>query len=206
MKTEIICITDRSGSMASIENDANGGFNSFIEAQKSVDGEARVTHVWFDTEYELLYRALPIASVPPMRLQPRGGTALLDAIGRTLNDQGKRIKDEGWADLVIVCILTDGGENSSVEYTRTRIQEMVSHAEATGWKFVFLAANQDAFAAARSLGSAGVLAKNFSYDGMGTTMAYAATSASVTALRAGHSLQAASDLMDAELAAGKQPL
>lgn len=202
MKTEIICITDRSGSMDAIQHDADGGFNSFIEAQKAVEGEARVTHIWFDTEYELLYRALPIANVPPMKLQPRGGTALLDAIGRTLNEQGKRIKEEGWADLVIVCVLTDGGENSSREFTRERVQEMVKHAEANGWRFVFLAANQDAFAAARSLGSIGTLAKTFAYDGAGTTMAYAATTASVSALRGGMSMNAASAVMD-DVLAGK---
>lgn len=187
MKTEILTITDRSGSMASIRNDVIGGYNQFLKDQKAGEGEARITSVQFDNEYNVLYTALPISEAPELTdktFVPRGGTALYDAIGRTLNEQGKRIHDEDWADLVVVCIITDGEENSSHEYTSERIKQMTKHAEENNWKFIFLAANQDAFKAGEAIGMARM---SMSYDAnaAGAAMAYASTSATVNALRRG---------------------
>jgi hypothetical protein len=85
----------------------------------------------------------------------------------------------------VVCVITDGGENASREYTQAKVKEMTKHAEANGWKFVFLAANQDAFAAAQSFGSSGLYAGNFMANAAGTQAAYAATGATVRSLRAG---------------------
>src|SRR5574342_1273726 len=139
MKTEILVITDRSGSMVTIANDVIGGYNTFIEEQRKIPGEEKVSFTQFDTEYEVIYAGKPLADVPKLDNQtfvPRGGTALLDAIGRTLNEQGQRIATEDWADLVIVCIMTDGEENSIRECTRELIQEMTAHAEKNGWKFI----------------------------------------------------------------------
>lgn len=185
MKTEIIVITDRSGSMASIKKDADGGFDTFIAEQRLVPGECRVTQIMFDDKVETQYAAKALADVPPLNLQPRGSTALLDAIGQALNTQGARIKAEAWAELVIVTIITDGGENASREYSRDQIKTMIEHAEKNGWKFVFLAANQDAFAAGGSLGINPLYTKNFAATAAGTQQAYASTSATVRSLRGG---------------------
>lgn len=184
MKTEIINIIDRSGSMQFIDKDACGGFNTFIKEQREVPGEARVTTILFDHLYEASYQGISLSEVPHMTtLGPRGNTALLDAIGKTLNDQGKRIADEGWADLVIVCILTDGGENASREFNRAAIRRMVTHAQEHGWTFVFLAANQDAFAAADSYGIARTHTHGFAANSAGTTAAYASISSTTRQLR-----------------------
>lgn len=183
MKTEILVITDRSGSMSSIREDANGGFDNFIKEQKEVPGEARVSMVMFDDKVETFYSAKPLSEVPPLNLLPRGSTALLDAIGQTLNVHGKRIKDEGWAELVIVIIITDGGENASKEYTQAQIKTMIQHAESTGWKFVFLAANQDAFSVGAGYGISAVHTQNFAATSKGTQQAYASASASTRTLR-----------------------
>lgn len=185
MKTEIIVITDRSGSMGSIANDVVGGFNRFLRDQQAQPGEARMTYTQFDSVYEVVYTARDIQSAEMPIFTPRGSTALFDAIGRTLNEQGERIAKEKWAELVVVCIITDGEENASREYTRQRIQEMVKHAEANGWQFLFLAANQDAFTAARDFGSAAKYAGNFQANSAGVAMAYTATSATVSAMRSG---------------------
>lgn len=185
MKTEIIVITDRSGSMGSIANDVVGGFNRFLRDQQAQPGEARMTYTQFDSVYEVVYTARDIQSAEMPIFSPRGSTALFDAIGRTLNEQGERIAKEKWAELVVVCIITDGEENASREYTRERIQEMVKHAEANGWQFLFLAANQDAFTAARDFGSAAKYAGNFQANSAGVAMAYTATSATVSAMRSG---------------------
>lgn len=187
MKTEIICITDRSGSMSSIRSDAEGGFNQFIEDQKKVAGEARVTSVVFDNVVETQYEARPLQNVGKFTLEPRGTTALLDAIGMTLNTQAARIKAEGWADKVIVIIVTDGHENASREYTRERIKEMIEHAEKNGWVFVFLAANQDGFSTGNTLGVgkfSGVTGQSFAATSVGTRSMYDSVSAQTANLRA----------------------
>lgn len=186
MKTEIIAITDRSGSMGSLRGDVIGGFNQFLSDQAAVPGAARMTYTQFDDIYEVLYQAVPIQEAPPLTpamYVPRGSTALLDAIGRTLNVQGKRIHSEKWADQVIVCIITDGQENASREFTFDQIKDMIKHAEGHGWKFVFLAANQDAFAAAASYGISGQYTRAFGATSKGVAQAYADTSAMTTALR-----------------------
>ena len=193
MKSEIIAILDRSGSMASIVADAIGGFNTFLADQKSVPGEARMTTILFDDQYDVLYSGKPLPEAEPLNSKtfvPRGGTALLDAIGKTLNVQGARIKTDGWADKVIVCILTDGGENQSREFTRDQIKTMVQHAEGHGWSFVFLAANQDAFAAGASYGISAAHTMAFAANSIGTQSAYASMSATTRSLRSTPDLMA----------------
>ncbi|MBW8001719.1 MAG: hypothetical protein FVQ80_06815 [Planctomycetes bacterium] len=111
---ELVGIIDRSGSMDVIASDAIGGLNTFIREQKEVPGEANVTIVLFDHEYKVDYKGVPIADVKEYNSQsyiPRGTTALLDAIGRTITTVGERLAntDEGQRpEKVIVFILTDG--------------------------------------------------------------------------------------------------
>jgi Mg-chelatase subunit ChlD len=186
MKTEIIAIIDRSGSMQTIVNDAIGGFNTFLADQKTVPGEARMTTVLFDHEYTLLGAGKPLSEASPLTTAtfvPRGNTALLDAIGRTLNDQGARIAADKWADKVIVCILTDGGENASREFTQPKVKEMIQHAEAHGWSFVFLAANQDAFATGAMYGINAANTFAFQANAAGTQAAYTSMSTATRSLR-----------------------
>jgi hypothetical protein len=188
MNTEILAILDRSGSMFNIAEDAIGGYNTFLKDQQAIEGEARITVVLFDDQYELLYAATPLAEAQPLTAQtfvPRGGTALMDAIGRTLQVEGARIAAEGWAEKVIVCITTDGGENQSKEFTAPMVRELVTAAEAKGWAFVFLAANQDAFATARFYGMSGAHAQTFAANSAGVGEAYASISNVTRSLRTG---------------------
>lgn len=156
--TDITMVIDRSGSMQSIQSDAEGGINSFIEQQQQEPGEANVTLVQFDTDYEFVHSGVPIRQIPAFKLVPRGSTALLDAVGRAVNETGARLAamDESQRPgLVVFVIVTDGEENSSREFTRDQIRTMVEHQQsAYKWQFTFLAANQDAFAAGGSMGIA----------------------------------------------------
>lgn len=189
MKTEIIAILDRSGSMQGTARDAIGGFNAFIDDQKTIDGEARMSVVLFDDKFETLYQSIPIGEAPHLTNKtfvPRGMTALLDAIGLTLTTQGQRIAKEAWADQVIVCILTDGGENSSREYNSAKVREMIQHAEKHGWTFVFLAANQDAFAVGAGIGISAAHTSNYAATSAGTQSAYQNISSTVRGLRTTH--------------------
>jgi hypothetical protein len=157
--TEIVCIIDRSGSMAQVKDEAISGFNSFLEDQVAVPGEAALTLVRFDTEYEIMHNGTPITQVPMLdenSFEPRGMTALYDAIGRTIDDVGGRLSktpEAQWPAHVIVAILTDGLENASSDYTCNRIRTMIEHQQSTyNWDFVYLGANQNAFAESRRMG------------------------------------------------------
>lgn len=184
--TEIIVITDRSGSMGNLVNDVIGGYNNFLEEQKKIEGQARVTFVQFDHEIEQLYEGKPLSEAPlltPVTYRPRGSTALLDAIGRTLTTQGERIGKERWANLKVVVILTDGEENASKEYTLEKIRELSSQFETHGYRFVYIGANQDSFKAASNLGLKHVMAANFTADSKGTREAYVNMSSTLSSYR-----------------------
>ena len=149
---------DRSGSMGAIRTDAEGGINSFIEQQSKEPGEALLTLVQFNTQYEFIHSGKPIKRVSQYKLQPSGSTALLDAVGRAINETGARLSamDESQRPgLVVFVIVTDGQENASREFNRTQIRQMIEHQQSVyRWQFTFLAANQDAFAEGASLGIA----------------------------------------------------
>jgi uncharacterized protein YegL len=154
--TEIVMIVDRSGSMVSIKDDAQGGFNAFIEEQKKLPDEARLTLVQFDSEYEMLHENRPLKDIPAYTLIPRGNTALLDAIGRTLAAVGERLaktSEDQRPGKVLVVVITDGQENASTEYNREKVFEAITHQkDKYKWEFLFLAANQDAIKAGASIG------------------------------------------------------
>jgi uncharacterized protein YegL len=177
--TEIVAILDRSGSMASLANDTIGGFNRFIEDQKKVPGEAFLTTVLFDDRYEFLHDGVNIKDVKPITEREyfsRGMTALLDAIGRTVNRVGGKLSKMDEADRpskVIVLIITDGEENSSKEFTNQQIKEMVERQRSTyNWEFLFFGANIDSFSAAASIGIPQARSVNYSAnkDGIGSTL------------------------------------
>ena len=153
--TEIAFILDRSGSMASMVEAAISGFNRLLQDQQAAPGEARFSLVLFDDHYDVPCASLPIGEVPLLDTQtfvPRGSTALLDAIGRTIDDLGKRLDATPEAErpgTVILAILTDGEENSSLQETYESISRKIRHQQdAYSWQFLFLAANVDAIATA----------------------------------------------------------
>ena len=137
--------------------DTIGGFNEFLTKQKAIPGDAKMTLVQFDNEYEKVYEAVPLKEAKPLdgkTFVPRGSTALLDAIGTTINAQGQRFdsaKDKPGK--VVVAIFTDGEENSSHEFTRDQVFSLIdSQRTKWGWDFYFLGANQDAIKSAAKIG------------------------------------------------------
>lgn len=188
--SEIVCVIDRSGSMSSIKSDAIGGFNSFLAAQKKVKGEATLTYVQFDTEYEMIHENKPLKKVPKLTDKtyvPRGCTALLDAIGKTINDVSGRIgklKKTQKPKKVIFAIMTDGLENSSREFKRDQINRMITDKKNDEkWEFIFLAANQDAIQEGMSMGIAAKDSFNFNATPKGTRAAFDSLSCRSTAYR-----------------------
>ena len=95
--TDVTVVLDRSGSMSSCRDEAENGVNHFVDEQKKHEGECVFSLVQFDTEYEFVHRGVPVGDVPAFQLVPRGMTALLDAVGRAINETGERLAkmDEG---------------------------------------------------------------------------------------------------------------
>lgn len=178
--TEMVFVLDRSGSMSGLAADTIGGFNELIEKQKKIEGDAYVTTVLFDHEYEVLHDHVALGEVAPLTDKEyfaRGSTALLDAVGRTIDSVGARLAaapEEERPEHVVFVITTDGRENSSREYTAKQVREMIEHQQQKySWQFVFLGANMDAVSEARNLGISAKYAADFTPTGRGVNRMYA---------------------------------
>ena len=172
--SEIAFVLDRSGSMGSCRDAAIEGFNSFLLEQQQTEGLAKLTLVLFDDEYLVPIDALPVAEILPLNSEsyvPRGSTALLDAIGRTIDELGARLAalpEQDRPGQVIVAILTDGMENSSQNYTWQKIARAIKQqTEQYRWTFLFLGANQDAIATAAQMNIAASNAASYVADAAG---------------------------------------
>ena len=188
--TEMVFILDRSGSMQNLTTDTIGGFNSMIENQKSEDGEAYVTTVLFDDNYELLHNHVNIQDIKPITSKEyyaRGMTALLDAIGKTINTIGNRLSntpEDERPDKVIFVITTDGLENASREFNKKTVREMIEHQQDKySWTFMFLGANMDAVSEAASLGINTDFAKTYTASNIGTQSVYTSMSKAMSCAR-----------------------
>lgn len=158
--TELIFVLDRSGSMEHLTEETIGGFNSLIKKQKDdTAGDVYVTTVLFDDRYEILHDHLDIRDIPRLtgkEYYARGCTALLDAVGRTIDNIGERLSAADESDRpgkILFVITTDGYENASRDYTKKKVKEMITLQQETyNWKFLFLGADIDAVGEADSIG------------------------------------------------------
>lgn len=174
--THIVSILDRSGSMINIIGDCVGGFNQYIKNQKNenLGDKVTITVALFDDKYDLLYNNVDINDVDETNIKkrwiPRGTTALLDAIGKTINTtkQEYNLLGDVKPTRTLCVIVTDGLENASKEYSHDMIKNLIKDCEENGWTFIYLAANQDAFEVGSSLGING-----------GNTYTYTTTSSGV---------------------------
>ena len=156
---EIAYILDRSGSMHRMVEPAIAGFNQFLREQREAPGDARLSLILFDDQYEVPSKRLPLAEVPDLDATtyiPRAMTALLDSIGLTINEIDQTLQGMPEAERpgkVMVAIFTDGFENASQEFSLSQINDLIrDKRENHGWEFLFLAANQDAIATAGRMG------------------------------------------------------
>lgn len=174
----IAALLDRSGSMESIADDTRGGFDAYIAGQRGQSGTTLVTLAQFDNDYDVVYQNRPVDDVPPLALEPRGTTALLDAIGRFVTEVGASLAalpEEDRPGDVTVLVMTDGHENSSVEWPKDAVRKLVSQQEAVyGWDFVFLGANMDAIDVGTGLGFAPGKSLTFAASDAGVGGAFSA--------------------------------
>jgi len=176
---EIVCIIDRSDSMNDIKSEAIAGFNSFIKAQKEFQGETTLSLILFNQEYQSVYERRDINEVPLLddsTYLPKGATAILDAIGISVDRLGEKLyqaPEDKRPEKVIVAILTDGLENASGEYTYEQVADKVREQQAMyNWEFVLLAANQDAVVTGDKIGIKREDAVNFKATSQGITTAF----------------------------------
>lgn len=188
--TELVFILDKSGSMAGLEKDTIGGYNSMLEQQRAVDGECMITTVLFDNHYELLHDRIDSRAVRPITEREYfvgGSTALLDAIGRTIHKIGtaqKNTAEDYRAEKVMFVIITDGEENASRSYSAMQIKKMIGRQKKRyGWEFIFLGANMDAVETAGRFGIDADRAVDYVPDSEGTELNFRVMSETVTAFR-----------------------
>lgn len=203
----VAVLLDRSGSMEAIKSDTEGGFNAFIDAQRKDPLDVRVTLAQFDTQYDVVYANRPVRDVPPLDLQPRGMTALYDAVGRLITDVGSELSALPEAERpgkVTVVVLTDGHENSSREWTHQAVGEAIRRQERDyAWEFVFLGANMDAVAIGQRLGFAPDRSMTYGANADGVGGAWAATTAYVARRNAAPVGAEVPGFSDAERAAAR---
>lgn len=188
--TELIMILDMSGSMFALREDTIGGYNSLIEQQKKEKGEAVVTTVLFDHEYILLHDRKNIKEVSALTnddYYPRGSTAMLDAIGRTLVSVGHKLAElpeEERPGKVMVTIITDGYENASREYSWETIKKMIEEQRSKySWVFTFIGADIDNMQVSNSLGIDPRFSKKYTKSMAGTASVYNSVSKSMAKMR-----------------------
>lgn len=206
-KTEIVVVLDRSGSMQSVKADTIGGFNQFLDTQKQAPGEACITLAQFDDVYEVVYSGKPVKEAPILTAetyQPRGSTALYDAICKTIDETGKRLEllsEDARPSLVVFVIQTDGFENCSRTFKIADVNERIARQRDTyKWQFVYLGANQDAIAEASKFGITPGFAMSYGASPTGTKAAYAAVGTNVVAARCATSAGASAAMASTNLA------
>lgn len=140
---DIVVLVDRSGSMFGMEDETIGALNAFIKEQKKLPGEARLTTVFFDNQYDIIHNLVDLQDVDPITRDEyfcRGATSMYDAIGRAICS----IQVHNKSNKVVFLIQSDGQENTSVEYTATQIKTLIKAKEDQGWDFTFIGTGVDA--------------------------------------------------------------
>lgn len=187
---DVTVLMDKSGSMANLVDDTIGGFNRLLDDQRKQPGKVTVTLAQFDTGYEIKINAQDAKFTRPLQRAdyvPGGGTALLDAMARAIDETGRRLRDmpeEKRPALVTFVVITDGQENSSREHTKTEVRVLVERQQRDyAWHFVFLGANMDAIAEGGGIGILQTCAVNFAATPKGTQDAYNMVSDKIIAAR-----------------------
>ena len=180
-RVKIWFLLDRSGSMQGLAEDVVGGFNQFVADQALKPGKARLTAVQFDgtDPFEMIVDARRIKDVPELTsdvYQPRGVTPLYDALGHLIKSADQRIsyraeKGRPEEDQLVI-VFTDGLENASTKFERSKIFELIQDRMNADWTFVFMGANQDSYAEGDRLGIYGGNVQNYRGDGQGMREAW----------------------------------
>lgn len=193
--TSINVVLDKSGSMGGLTNDTIGSFNKFIAEQKDVPGEAVFTLCTFADHSTIVHDFVKLATVPDLNTKsysPGGNTALLDALGSTINHVGAKLAampEDERPEKVIFLVITDGEENVSREFKKEQIKSMVEHQkDVYNWEFVFIGANIDAFHGGQSMGFTAANSVSYNATKGGTHQLYSSISSNMRSYRLADSI------------------
>ena len=188
--TELVFILDKSGSMSGLEADTIGGYNSMLSKQQAEEGECRITTLLFNNSFHLLHDRIDLKAVGPItenEYRVGGSTALLDAIGLTVDKIGnaqKNTAEDYRAEKVLVVIITDGEENSSREYSSDKVKMMIERQKNRfGWEFIFLGANIDSVETGGRFGIGRNRAVDYVPDKQGVNLNYSTLNSTVAEYR-----------------------
>jgi hypothetical protein len=174
----ITLVVDRSGSMESVREDAQGGINTLLTQQFALPKDLTVTLVEFDDHVDTVARMATAA--PDYQLRPRGCTRLLDAVGMEIVRTGEdlaAIAEEARPDRVLFVVVTDGMENASAEFTLAQVRKAVEHQRsAYKWQFQFIGADEAAWQGAEL----GMATMRYAKSARGTAAAYSVASAAIS--------------------------
>ena len=184
-RVKIWFLLDRSGSMQHLTEDVIGGFNQFLNDQKTKPGKVRMTAVQFDGHdpFEIIYDAQHVAAIPPLTdsvYSPRGVTPLYDAVGALIERADsrlvKRAKDGCPLEDQLVIVFTDGFENASRRFNRAQVFDLIKSRMGDDWVFVFMGANQDSYAEGGKIGLAGGNVQDYAATPESVDLAFASMS------------------------------
>lgn len=188
--TELVFIIDRSGSMAGLEKDTIGGFNSMLKKQKADKEKCFVSTVLFDSEISVICDRQDIKDVKPMTENEYcvgGCTALLDALGGAIHHISNIHKYARKSDVpnkTLFVVITDGFENASRKYNSNQVKNMVEKQKNKyEWEFIFLGANIDSVETARNFGFDEDCTVDYCPDSIGTANVYEAVNNAVSCIR-----------------------
>lgn len=194
--TELVFILDRSGSMTGLESDTIGGFNSMIKKQKTLDGKCYVTTVLFDHESITLHDRVSLEKIEEMSEEDyvtRGSTALIDALGKTIDHISnihKYARKEDIPESTMFVITTDGMENASHEFSSKQVKKLIEEKKKKGWEFLFIGANIDAVETASHYGISSDRAVTYAADAKGTEVLYDNVEKTISSFRKSRKISA----------------
>jgi hypothetical protein len=166
-KVLVAIVLDMSGSMTGIRDATIDMVNEYINGQKEADYKTYLSLTMFDQEYMPIYTNKDISKVEKItrkEYSPRGTTALLDAVGRTVIDIDN---SPDVPKKVIIAVVTDGMENASKDFTKERLEKLIKEKESLGWSFIYLSSSLSAFADAQQYGFSPGATLSYTPDAVG---------------------------------------
>lgn len=186
--SEIVVVLDRSGSMSTTKSDAEGGLREFIEQQRLLPGDCRVTFYRFDDQIERVFEDKPLRDVrnEELKLEPRNSTALLDAMNTAIEEVGARLArraDYDRPEHIYFVTITDGYENASLTPRSEVFRKVTRQRKEFNWQFIFIGANQDAIAVGETLGIGRGQSISYAASHIGTQNSYKALNNTISRSR-----------------------
>ena len=147
---------DKSGSMQPYIEGTIKGVSDIIRQQAE---DTSFTINTFNHKISTIANSVRRNDVRPLtklNYRPAGGTALMDAIGFTIEmaeaDEPSRWADRDDDSTITIVIMTDGAEWDSVKYSADQIKDIIENKKMNMWKFVFMGASEETITCADSIG------------------------------------------------------